>query len=698
MEESTRHNTLGEFESPTISQLTIHVNPVSVHAMVSDIIDLFRESSDMAILPITGDNDDFFGSISRRTFLNFMTQSYSFELFARKSVGSLLKRKPELGEVPMLAQSKARVDQAMREFLRHDPEMRFEALPVLDGEQFMGIVTLTDMMLSLSESQEKLIDVMQDLSSRLNEEVAHAAILQRNLLPAPDILLPGVRGMATLVTSSEVGGDFYDYFIVNERWVVMLIGDVSGHGVASGTLVSAAKAGVNLLADEGERDPGVILNRLNKSMLKIGHQRLLMTMFAATLDTSTGELLYANAGHQFPYFFSREAGEMAPLEVGGLPLGKSAATTYSTLSMQMELGDRLFMYTDGIIEEENGSGEQFGYDRLEEFLSVHFTAEPDWLSEHLLESLREFVPSGKFDDDVTVFCIEHHERRARPPQDEYDESELGLVRIAESFYRKNTDRLMPRLSRQHVVFLEETGLTDLLPRLARDGIRRVLPRHDPTVHRLGWSKLLSQHQSCPGSDLETFLPNPQGHREFRLCHSTDKDFMMQEIEAWLQEIGIADEERMEPAVIIMDELIENGLYGAPRDGKGRALYAKGTERVLPVTEKLHFSVAIQDGILGMQISDDWGTLTPAVFLDRLVSHCEGTGLIAGEGGAGLYIIWQLSDYLQIRVQPHYRTQVTVLLDMNVPFTPESGKGFQFIYHNDIHENLENESFSVPNYA
>ena len=696
MDAYSPHRFPGEFESPTILQLTLGVSHVSPEAQVADILEMFRSSSDLSLLPVIGENGEFFAAISRRSFLNFMTQSYTLELFSRKTVEALFQLKPEIGEVPMLVQSGARVDQAMREYLRCDPEMKHEALPVLDRNRFVGIVTLTDMMMSLTESQEKLIDVMQDLSARLNEEVAHAAILQRNLLPNSEISLPGVRGMATLVTSSEVGGDFYDYYVVNDRWVVMLIGDVSGHGVASGTLVSAAKAGVNLLSDEGERNPGVILNRLNQALLKIGNQRLLMTMFAAALDTCTGELLYANAGHQFPYFFSREAGEMLPLEAGGLPLGKSGSTTYPAIEMHMGLGDRLFMYTDGLLEEVDQEGQEFGYDRLEEYLAGHFTVEPAVIAESLLDSLRSFVCGKKFEDDVTVFCVEHHERLQGVPQETAEEDAPGLVRIAESFYRKKTDRLMPRISRQHVIFLAEDSFADLLPRMARDGIRRVLPRRDATVQRLGWKTLLSQHEDHQGGDLERFLQ--KGVREFRLEHSADKDFLIQEAAAWLEESGLVCEERMDAIVILMDELIENGLYAAPRDGKGRALYAKGTERILASNECLKFSIGISSGFVGLQVTDDWGTLTPAVFLNRLVAHSEGNGLIAGEGGAGLYIIWKLSDYLQIRVHPRHRTQVTVLLDLTAPFSPEEGKGFQFIYHNDIHENLENESNSIPSYA
>ncbi|MFM8330643.1 MAG: PP2C family protein-serine/threonine phosphatase, partial [Candidatus Methylumidiphilus sp.] len=453
------------YEAPTIAHLAHAVEPVSPQTPVKELLARFQSRTDLPILPVIDDADGYSGSISRRSFLSFMTKAFAMDLFLHRTVGELLRQEPALSWVPMVAQANERVDQTMRELLGRDPDMEHEALPVLDGGRFVGVVALTDMMASLSDSQEKLIDVMHTLSARLNEEVAHAALLQRSLLPPGDVHLPGLRGSATLVTSTEVGGDYYDYYIVDGRWAVLLMGDVSGHGVAAGTLVSAAKAGVNLLSAGGERDPSSILGRLNHAMLKIANQRLLMTLFAACLDMHTGELLYANAGHQFPYLYRFALADMEALEIGGLPLGKSPDATYASAATRLEVGDRLFFFTDGVLEEEDAAETPFGYDRLEAFLTSHFQRDPALLCENLLAALRRFTGKGQFADDVTVFCVEHHERVAGLADSAAQPAnELGLVRIAESFYRANTERLIPRLSRQNLVFLAEGGFSDLLHR------------------------------------------------------------------------------------------------------------------------------------------------------------------------------------------------------------------------------------------
>jgi hypothetical protein len=241
--------------------------------------------------------------------------------------------------------------------------------------------------------------------------------------------------------------------------------------------------------------------------------------------------------------------------------------------------------------------------------------------------------------------------------------------------------------RQHLVFLAESSFSDLIPNLSQQGIRRVLPRNHAINTQLGWNNLLSQHQQVNNDDLVNYLRRPTQHREFNFSHSDDKAFVLNDVESWLQDIALPNPDRLDAVVLLLDELIENGLYAAPRDGKGRQLYAKGTVRPLDTGEELRLSLSIQDNLLGISLIDNWGTLTPTVFLNRLARHTQGLGLDAGVGGGGLYLIWRMSDYLQLRVLPYKQTQVCAFLDLNNPFDEEAENGFQFLYHNEVHENI-----------
>ncbi len=684
-----------EFSAPCVRELTQAVKPVSLSSPILEVLELFQSNANLSALPVMDDDNKYFGIISRRNYLNLMTRAFARELYARKDLYTLLESNADIFIAPLIADAEDRIDQIMVDFLNRDPGIKYEALPVIGKSGIMGVVKVADMMLKMSESQGNLIETMQRLSTRLNDEVANAATLQQNLLRPARVELPGLSGLSTMITSSEVGGDFYDYYAIDGRWMVLLVGDVSGHGIAAGTIVCAAKAGVNFLEAEKEREPHKILSRLSNIIFNTAHQSLLMTMFAICLDTQTGEIRYANAGHQFAYLYRAMIGRLDALELGGLPLGKDEHTEYEQASTEMDIGDRLFLYTDSIVEEENMAGECFGYERLEELLVNHADSDIETLSNSLLASLTAHLGRHTFEDDVTIFCVEHTEKTYDVSIKtnhvvEPDAEILQQIHVIEAFYRDNPESISPHIKRQDLIFLAENNFSDLIPSLSAQGVRRVLLQDHPINKQLGWGVLLNQHLHQGNDDLAMLLRYPEQRREFFFTHSEDKYFIIDEVDAWLKELSITSSERLDTAVFLLDEIIENGLYAAPRDGKGRALFAKGTSRELGHGEVLRLDVSVQDGLLGISLTDNWGTLTPNVFLNRLSRHVQGQGMESGVGGGGLYLMWRLSDYLQVRVLPHQQTQVCVFLDLKNNFDPEADKGFQFLYHTEVYEATTNE--------
>lgn len=530
---------------------------------------------------------------------------------------------------------------------------------------------------------------MEVLSSRLQGEVNLAATLQRSILPDAHIELPGIQGFANLLTSSEVGGDYYDYYKIDGHQSVVLIGDVSGHGVAAGTMVSAAKAGVYPLIHEGITSPSEILNLLNETLLMTAQQSLLMTMNCLSLDAHSGKLQFANAGHVLPYLWRHQQQHWEMLEASGLPLGKSIDSDYavSAIEITMEVGDRLFLFTDGLVEEESPEGEAFGYERLEDILSQCGTVDAEVIKEYLMEALAIHCDTENFDDDVSIMVITHSDRVAQDAVNN-DEDISDIIRISESFYRQDNHPI-PHISREYVVFIAEQQFADLLGRLSKDGICRILPKHCDFCKQIGWNHLLSQHHETPDDDLYELMPHLPKHRQFQLSHTEDKLFIMEEIASWLSDQGEASQEHLDALIVILDEMTENSLYAAPRDGKGVPYYTKGESRELSEHEEVRIDVAIGDGRLGLMITDNWGTLPSSVFLRKL-SHAMDAGVEAGVGGAGLYMMWRLSDYFQIRVHPQHRTQVTTLWDLNKTVDMDIASGFQFIHHSEYEPMVQNK--------
>ncbi len=529
----------------------------------------------------------------------------------------------------------------------------------------------------------KTMGELGKLSDRLQDEVNIAAALQKAMLPNPKIDLPGLQGQAKLQTSTEVGGDYYDYFQVAGHQSILLVGDVSGHGVAAGTMVSAAKAGISSLIHEGISKPSEILRSLNETMLATAHQSLLMTMACIRLDARNGHLTFANAGHVLPYLRRKNDRDWNMIEASGLPLGKSAEADFvSTESeIQIEVGDRLFLFTDGVVEEESPMGEAFGYERLEALLNHYGDAEPEILYEQILTALRLHRGGDSFTDDITMLLVNHTDRVLNPTTSDLEASDI--IRVSEDFYRK-AEHAIPRISRQFVVLFVEGEFSDLFPRFTHDGICRVLPKHDDLYERLGWDRFLTQHHPGLDGDLHCLTGKTALKRQFQLTHSDDKVFLMDEIMAWLSENNLPDADHSNALVMLLEEMVENSLYAAPRDGQDKAYYLKGEGRELKENEEISVDVTLDNGVLGLMVTDNWGTLSPATFLKHL-EHAMQEGIVAGVGGGGLYMMWRMSDYLQIRVHPHRQTQVTVLWDLNKPFEMNANTGFQCLYHSEQEE-------------
>lgn len=554
-----------------------------------------------------------------------------------------------------------------------------------DGRPVLFLATgidITERKLA-DERLQVALSELGDLNERLQDEIQLAAALQKVLLPESEFELPGIQGTALMMTSSEVGGDYYDYYQVGESTVLLLIGDVSGHGVAAGTMVSAAKAGVSPLIHGGVVRPSEILKSLNETIRDTAQESLLMTMLCLNFDASSGRLSIANAGHVLPFHFSQSSGEWQMLESFGYPLGQNPDFDYASaeLQVQLELGDRVFLFTDGLVEEDSPLGEPFGYERLEDLLAEHAESDRLELQRAVVEALRRHCGREVVSDDVTLLVIDHSDRVQPVATSRIEAGEL--VRISESAYRPGDQRL-PRVSRQFMVFLAEEDFTDLLWRFTEDGIRRVLPAQNAFYRQLGWDRLLMQHQEPAGDDLYHLVPTLLLQRQFQMTDSEEKGFIIEETQAWLLEQGQVPPEYVDAMIVVLDEMIENGLYAAPRDGQNRQFFEKGTLRQLEQNEQINIDIAVGDGVLGLSLSDNWGTFTPAIFL-QYMTRTLNQGIEAGIGGGGLYMMWFLSDYLQVRVRPHLSTQVTALWNLNQPPDASLNSGFQFLYHGEYDE-------------
>jgi phosphoserine phosphatase RsbU/P len=242
-------------------------------------------------------------------------------------------------------------------------------------------------------------------NSRMLREMELARQIQLSLLPTGPPLLPGVRLAGCCVPAAHVGGDYYDYFRRENGMVDMVVADVSGHSIGAALMTSEVRsvlrANVHLFDSSG-----AILAALNDILYEdLNRAGLLITSFYLKYDVATRTLTYSNAGHVPPLLLSGSRGECLDLDAEGLILGIRKGVAFEEKRLVLEAGDLLLLYTDGISEAQDASGEMFGRDRLSGILKARREEEPDEIIDAVLREVTAFAGGQNLEDDVTMIVM-----------------------------------------------------------------------------------------------------------------------------------------------------------------------------------------------------------------------------------------------------------------------------------------------------
>jgi sigma-B regulation protein RsbU (phosphoserine phosphatase) len=239
----------------------------------------------------------------------------------------------------------------------------------------------------------------------LERDLKIASSIQRSFLPAappPDDGRSSFAVHAAMIPAQAVGGDFYDYFPLDDCRLGVVIGDVAGKGVPAALLMAVTRTLLRACATRDDT-PGACLEEVNRLLLRDTSADRFVTLFYGVLDAQKGELRYANAGHNPPLLLHTD-GTVEPLPGGGLVVGLVPKTTYETRTVRIEPGDRLFLYTDGIPEAMDARRKQFSAERMETVLRDSGAANPEELIGRVVESVRQFAAGAPQSDDLTALA------------------------------------------------------------------------------------------------------------------------------------------------------------------------------------------------------------------------------------------------------------------------------------------------------
>jgi serine phosphatase RsbU (regulator of sigma subunit)/predicted ester cyclase len=247
----------------------------------------------------------------------------------------------------------------------------------------------------------------QEISERerIEQEMRVARRIQQASLPEEVPSLEGWQISPYYKPAREVGGDFYDFFELEEGRVGVVVGDATGKGIPAALVSEATSNMLRAVAQAlGSSSPGEVLERVNQTLLARIPPNMFVTCFYAILNPMSGHLSYANAGHDLPYL-RHHNGEAEELRARGMPLGLMPGMGYEEKETILQAGESVLFYSDGLVEAHDPDGEMFGFPRLRALVAEHAEEEGP-PGDFLMEELYSFVGEGwEQEDDITLLTL-----------------------------------------------------------------------------------------------------------------------------------------------------------------------------------------------------------------------------------------------------------------------------------------------------
>ena len=268
--------------------------------------------------------------------------------------------------------------------------------------------------------------IIKRQKDRMQEELNVGHTIQMSMLPVDFPAFPertefDLHGL--LKPAREVGGDFYDFFMISEDELCLVVGDVSGKGVPAALFMAVTQTMIKT-ASSGDRSPASIVTRVNDALSSDNPASMFVTLFLAIVDIRTGRFRYCNAGHNPPYVVHPDDRLTCLNQRHGVVMGALPGLAYGEDEMGMEKGDKLFIFTDGVTEAMDRDGELFGETRLEKFLNDTDCPTAQMLTGSTLQAVEGFAIGAEQADDITIlaYCLQES-----PKGFQRDSLELSVV-------------------------------------------------------------------------------------------------------------------------------------------------------------------------------------------------------------------------------------------------------------------------------
>jgi sigma-B regulation protein RsbU (phosphoserine phosphatase) len=282
------------------------------------------------------------------------------------------------------------------------------ALPVVTGkDEVAGLATAFESM--RNDLKRYMVDLAQTTAAkeRIESEMQIARDIQMSLVPHTFPPFPNRNDMeiyAILEPAREIGGDFYDFYMIDEDELCLVVGDVSGKGVPAALFMAVTRTFLRSIWQE-ERSPGATLTRLNRELVRDNDSCMFVTLFCARINMSTGQCVYANGGHNPPFLLHAGKPAMAPPAVKGVVVGGMPDFTFDEGELIFAPGDAIFIYTDGVTEAMNPenalSGDAWALAQIEKYRDLDCSG----MIKAMRRALADHTRGAEQSDDITMLAF-----------------------------------------------------------------------------------------------------------------------------------------------------------------------------------------------------------------------------------------------------------------------------------------------------
>ncbi|MBQ5986342.1 MAG: serine/threonine-protein phosphatase, partial [Clostridia bacterium] len=289
-------------------------------------------------------------------------------------------------------------------------ELVFEEVPVRSGGE---LKLLADNVKSLADGVSAYMANLKAATAekeRIGTELALATKLQAAFVPSIFPPFPERTEFdiyASMDPAKEVGGDFYDFYLIDDDHLCLLIADVSGKGIPAALFMMVSKIILQSCAMLG-RSAAEILTKTNEAICSNNKESMFVTVWLGILEISTGKLTCANAGHEYPALMRRGGSFGLFRDKHGLVIGGMDGLKYKEYELTLSPGDKLFVYTDGVPEATDADNELFGTERMLSALNAEPEADPSRILRNVRAAVDGFVKDAEQFDDLTMLCLEYH--------------------------------------------------------------------------------------------------------------------------------------------------------------------------------------------------------------------------------------------------------------------------------------------------